>query len=111
MSSTLARIEVRVSAALKEELTLIAKERGCSLSDMAASALQTMLEGPGQVDTPTSGVDERLQRLERLLEVFIKTYFSITPEVPDAQKPAAAARGRARWQQFQRLVQDRGGHV
>jgi hypothetical protein len=108
MSSTLARIEVRMPADLKEHLTVIAKERGVSLSDMAVSALQMMLETPAPASSAVGEVPQQIQELTRLLETFIKTYLSLTPEVAEGQKQAAAARGRERWQQFQRLVSSEG---
>jgi hypothetical protein len=106
LSSALARIEVRLPADLKDHLSVIAKERGCSLSEMAVSALHMMLEAPAPAAAALVGVDQQVHELTRLLETFVKTYLSLTPEVPEGQKHQAAARGRERWQQFQRLVSE-----
>jgi Ribbon-helix-helix protein, copG family len=107
MSSTLARIEIRVPSELKDHLSAIARERGVSLSEMAVAALQMMLEGPPAPVDPPGHLNYLLEQLEDQmlnmdigLRVFIRIVLSHFPELSEAEKSVASARGQRRWEHF-----------
>lgn len=102
MSSTLARIEIRLPQEFKDQVVALATARGVSASEIGLAALQQMLENSA---SPEHALRDALRRLETLLEGFIRVFFSVTPPVPPAEREAAARRGHERWGHLQALLQ------
>lgn len=107
MSSTLARIEIRLPQEIKDQVVALATTRGVSASEIGLAALQELLDKPERSE---QAVREALGRLEALLEGFIRVFFTVTPPVPPAEREAAARRGHERWAQLQALLQQERGH-
>src|SRR4030095_2704 len=104
MSSTLARIEARVSQELKEQIASLAQTRGVSVHAIGGAAIQELLEpGRPKASAPDGGIN--LAQIEHLLTCFIRVFFTVTPPVAEADPHAATPRGEERYSTFLQLVE------
>jgi Ribbon-helix-helix protein, copG family len=113
MSSTLARIEIRLPQAVKDRLTAEATARGSSVSEIGLAAI---LEFLGEMAPPkpgglVEGFLPGLGRLEKLLEGLIRVFLTVGPDpqrLTEAERLAMAQRGDERWAQFQAVIEEGG---
>ena len=106
MSAPLARIEIRLPQELKDQITALATERGASVSEIGLAALQDLLERETRPETALCG---GVDKVHALLEAFVRVYCTLTPEIPEVQREAAARRGHKRWERIQVLLSQEKG--
>jgi hypothetical protein len=100
------RLNVCVSADVKDALAVRARQRGCAMAAIVEAAIHDLLTAPPKTQELRREREmlRALEALTEMLALYINVYLSITPEVPPEQHDAARTRGAQRYQQFmQRL--------
>lgn len=111
MSSTLARIEIRLPQEVKDTLTALATARGSSVSEIGLAAILEFLEAdvPPKTTPPPESLLPGVGRLEKLVEGFIRVFLTVGPDpqrLTEGERLAMAQRGDERWAQFQAVIEE-----
>lgn len=107
------RLSVYLEPELLRELEAFARQRGKSKSLVAEAAIASFLS-PDADERHEAAIARRLdqharavERLERnlgisieMLALFVRSWLTTTPQVPDAQQAAARAKGQERFEGF-----------
>jgi hypothetical protein len=94
---------------LKDQVLALATARGVSVSELGVAALQDLLDTQ---ERPERLVLDRLWRLERLVETFVRVFLTLTPDPgqgSDLDRQVAAQRGLERWGHFQAVLAQEEG--
>lgn len=108
-----ARLSVYLEPETMKALEAFAHHRGKSLSLVAEAAITSFVT-PDEAQRQEAAIARRLdqhtraaERLERnlgisieMLALFVRFWLTTTPTVPDAQQPAAQAKGKERFEGF-----------